>query len=71
MTFTGVSTPWEHVQVSEATAQYLRLGEYQVWSRLFDGVPIFLVLRAEQEPGVNDGGYTSIESALKTKGLRG
>ena len=63
-------TTWEHIEVSEATAKYLRLGEYHVWSRMAEGIPIFLVLRADQTPGENDGGYTSIESALKTKGLR-
>jgi hypothetical protein len=69
MNFTQ-STTWEHIQVSEATAKYLRLGEYQVWSHMAEGVPVFLVLRAYQAPGQGDGGYTSIESALRTKGLR-
>ena len=64
------TTPWECVQVSEATAKYLRLDEYKVWSRLMDGISVFLVLRAEQTPGANDGGYHSIDSALRTKGLR-
>jgi hypothetical protein len=65
-----LSTNWECIQVSDATAKYLRLGEYRVWARMDDGIAIFLVLRTGQEPRPNDGGYASIDSALKTKGLR-
>ena len=65
-----VSTKWDHMIVSDATAKYLRLNEFWVWARMSNGIPIFLVLRAEQEPGEDDAGYSSIDAALKMKGLR-
>ena len=66
----GATTPWEHVPSSEATARYLRLGQYAIWARLLGGTHIFLVLPAGVEPTEGHGGYHSIDSALRTKGLR-
>lgn len=66
----GTTTPWEHVPSSEATARHLRLGPYAIWARLLDGTHIFLVLPTGQEPHDTYGGYHSIDTALRWKGLR-
>jgi hypothetical protein len=64
-----VNTQWERIESSGRTMEYLRHGQFQIWSRLSDGKHIFLVLTTGQLPGSNDGGYFSIQSALKAKGL--
>lgn len=64
----GASTPWEMMQPSAGTTKYLR-GTHKLWSRLFDGEHVFTVRPAGETPGANDGGYMSIDAALKVKGM--
>lgn len=59
---------WERIQLSEGTAKYLR-GEYEMWSKMSAGEPIFVVLPKGQEPTEGNGGYRSIKSALAAKGF--
>jgi hypothetical protein len=62
------TTQWEQMQPIWETAKYLR-GTHKLWSRLFDGEHIFTVRPIGEQPGDNDGGYRSIDAALKVKGL--
>lgn len=62
------TTPWEQMQVSPDTGKYLR-GTHKLWSRLLDGEHIFTVRPNGEIPGENDGGYRSINAALKVKGM--
>ena len=68
---THVCTIWERMSISDATSRHLKLGaEDRVWSRMCDGLAIFLVLQPGVKPKPNDDGYVSLDSALSMKGLR-
>jgi hypothetical protein len=54
--------------VSEATLKPLR-GTHSIFSRIFDGEHIFVVLPNGEEPSESGGGYYSIEAALSAKGM--
>ena len=60
-------TPWEKIILPEIVLSVKKQKEYTVWSRIMDGKSIFLVLPAGETPGF--GGYFTLESALKQKGL--
>ncbi len=62
------NTRWSRTDITEATLPYLR-DKYSLWHRLFDGKLIYSVRRNGEQPGVNDGGYYSVDSALRVKGL--
>jgi hypothetical protein len=63
-----ITTHWEHMPSSEATARHLDIGDYCVWVRMFEGNPLFLVLRTGQTPQWRDVGSLSIETAIRLKG---
>jgi len=63
----GTTTPWEHVPSSDATATHLYLDAWQVWTRLFDGLPVFIVLPPLHTPGEGDIGHHSLAFALRAK----
>ncbi len=65
---TSLSTVWERMTVSAEVGKYLS-DTHSIWSRLFDGEHVFTVLLNSKEPGPNDGGYRSIDAALKVKGM--
>jgi hypothetical protein len=58
------STPWELVELSEATEKHLKLGTGRVWSRMNDGIIIFIVLHAGLTPGPDNGGFVSLDAAI-------
>ena len=62
------TTSWERMPVTEATYKPLR-GTHSLWSRLLDGEQTFKVILNTQTPSGNDGGYRSIDAALKVKGM--
>jgi hypothetical protein len=64
----GATTSWERCIVSAEIAKYLR-GTHLLYNRLFDGEPIYLVVSIGHEP-TTDGGYRSIDTALRVKGMR-
>lgn len=63
------TTQWNRIRASDADHPRLK-GAYHIWSRITEGKPIFTVLMMGRSPGENDGGYYSIATALKVKGLR-
>jgi hypothetical protein len=66
----GPTERWEKMtQLSPATSQFLR-NTHRLWWRLDNGQHLFLVLPLHITPADNDGGYYSIDAALKTKGMR-
>lgn len=66
------STPWEKIEVSEATANHLGLNistsPYHVWSRMVKGIIHFVVLRTGETPLPDAVGWPSLPMALSTKG---
>ena len=72
--FEFVTTEWERVEMSEATANHLGLNictsPYYVWSRMVDGVINFLVLQSGEEPLPDAEGWYNLPSALAAKGCR-
>jgi hypothetical protein len=64
----NLSTYWERMSVSEATARHLRLDNHHVWSRITRGLIHYLVLRARQKPAARDMGWLLIQSAVTNKG---
>lgn len=64
----NTTTQWERVPATDRTLPYLGV-THGLWNRLFDGESIYTVLPTAQEPGPNDGGYRTIQSALTVKGL--
>jgi hypothetical protein len=65
---TGATLPWEWMDITEATLKPLR-GTHSLWSRLMDGEHIFTVMRNGVTPRDGDGGYRSIDAALRQKGM--
>ena len=63
-----VNTQWERLRISDTLHKYLR-GTYHVWSRIAESEHIFTVRMRGETPRSDDGGYYSIVSALKAKGL--
>lgn len=69
--------PWdvEHVPPEGWTRleAYLSLTAYRthdIWARMADGETIFAVIPKGKTPGEHDGGYKTIDAALKVKGMR-
>jgi hypothetical protein len=58
------TTPWERLLGASSAPS-----THRIWSRLLDGEHIFTVLPDGKEPGPNDGGYRSIDAALRQKGM--
>lgn len=65
----SANTSWSKVEVSLETAKFLR-GTHLLYSRIADGEHIFTASPLGKEPNQGDGGYRSIDSALKAKGMR-
>jgi len=64
------NTQWEKVNgLSAETEQYLRGRTHSLWSCIRDNEHIFTVRPNGETPGANDGGYRSINAALKVKGM--
>ena len=64
----ALTTPWDKMEVSEATAKHLKLGDYSVWTRTDDGLSLFIVLQAGKEPDLWTPGYGSLEMAMSARG---
>jgi hypothetical protein len=62
------NTQWHRTEVSTETSRFLR-GTHTLWSRIMDGEHIFTVRPNGEVPNYGDGGYFSIASALKVKGM--
>lgn len=60
-------TPWEHQYSSQATRQHLGIGVHEVWSRMWDGVPRFLVVCPGHEPSPSEPGFVSLRRAIADK----
>lgn len=58
----GANTPWEKMFVSGDTAKYL--DSYNLWSRLHDGIHVFVVVPPDKFPKESDTEFTSIAMAL-------
>ena len=61
------TVPWEKMDVSEATAKHLKLGDYSIWTRVDGGITMFIVLWTELEPDLWTPGYSSLEMAMSTR----
>lgn len=60
------TTPWERCMNFE----HGRFNEtHTLWSRLMNGEHIFTALRKGTTPAPDDGGYRSIDAALRQKGM--
>lgn len=65
-----VTTGWECIAVSEATANHLRLGNHNVWCRTVEGVVAFLVLHPLLIPAPEAKGWHSLDFALTSRMVR-
>lgn len=62
------ATQWTRTRIANPIQPTKRATHY-LWQREVDGKVIFTVLSKDTQPGPNDGGYYSVEAALKIKGL--
>lgn len=62
-----MTTPWECIETSTATARVLDLGQNVVWSRMLDGVARFLVLPDGIDPNPNSPGWFDLNVALRNR----
>ena len=62
-------TAWERLPINEAVMMRLLRGTHYAWSRLFDGEHVFTVRPRGETPAPTDGGYRSLDAALRVKGM--
>lgn len=59
---------WEQIELPVNMNEYLR-GTHKMWTRVMSEKAIYTVLPNDKTPGPNDGGYASIDAALKVEGM--
>jgi hypothetical protein len=68
-----MTTSWEHLTITDATGLFNRrllAHGYQMWQRIMDDEPVFILTRTNEKPSAGSGGYRYLDSAVKAKGIR-
>lgn len=64
-----VDSYWFHHKISNPTRKHLGLGDFEIWTRVLDGITLYIVMPPDKEPPENTRGRTSLDAAIRVATL--